>query len=98
MTVDVLAMTPLQHAPSASVRPPGSKSITNRALLCAALADGTTTLTGALFADDTWAMIEAVRALGARLEIVDGVIIVEGVGSSMATVSAQVDARMSGTT
>ena len=98
VTSDVLAMTPLDRAPSTSARPPGSKSITNRALLCAALAGGTSTLTGALFADDTWAMIEAVRALGARLDIVGGVITVEGIGAAIASVSTTVDCRMSGTT
>ena len=47
---------------------PGSKSITNRALLIAALAEGTSRLTGALVADDSAAMITAVRALGAEVE------------------------------
>jgi 3-phosphoshikimate 1-carboxyvinyltransferase len=98
VTPDVLAVTTLDRPPSVSVRPPGSKSITNRALLCAALAQGTSTLTGALFADDTWAMIEAVRALGAGLEIADGVITVEGIGSGIGSVSTTVDCRMSGTT
>ncbi len=37
----------------AEVRPPGSKSLTNRALLLAALARGTTRLSGLLIADDT---------------------------------------------
>jgi 3-phosphoshikimate 1-carboxyvinyltransferase len=46
------------------VRVPGSKSITNRALALAALAQGTTTLTGALFADDTQRMMDCLRALG----------------------------------
>lgn len=92
-------MTPLGRPPVASVRPPGSKSITNRALLCAALADGVSTLSGALFADDTWAMIEAVRALGADLTIGDnGDITLRGIGSGIATVSATVDCRKSGTT
>jgi 3-phosphoshikimate 1-carboxyvinyltransferase len=43
---------------------PGSKSITNRALALAALADGPVTLTNALFADDTAHMIDCLRALG----------------------------------
>ena len=47
---------------------PGSKSITNRALVCAALADGTSTLTNALHADDTEAMVEGLRALGAEID------------------------------
>jgi 3-phosphoshikimate 1-carboxyvinyltransferase len=48
----------------ASIRPPGSKSITNRALVCAALAEGESTLTGALDSEDTRVMIEALRRLG----------------------------------
>lgn len=48
----------------ASVRPPGSKSITNRALVCAALAEGESTLLGALDSEDTRVMIEALRVLG----------------------------------
>ena len=47
-----------------TVRLPGSKSLTNRALLVAALAGGTSPLEGALLADDTRLMIEALRALG----------------------------------
>ena len=46
------------------IRPPGSKSITNRALVCAALADGTSELTGALDSDDTRVMIEGLKQLG----------------------------------
>jgi 3-phosphoshikimate 1-carboxyvinyltransferase len=52
----------------ASLRPPGSKSITNRALVCAALADGQSTLTGALDSEDTQVMIEGLRLLGLRIE------------------------------
>ncbi len=48
---------PFAHELDAVVRPPGSKSITNRALVCAALARGTSRLEGVLFADDTEAMI-----------------------------------------
>lgn len=47
-----------------TIRPPGSKSITNRALICAALGRGTSTLTGALRSEDTQVMIAALRALG----------------------------------
>ncbi len=46
------------------VAPPGSKSITNRALLLAALASGTSRLAGALKSDDTRYMAEALRAMG----------------------------------
>ena len=51
----------------ATVRPPGSKSITNRALICAALAEGTSRLTGVLDSDDTRVMIDSLRRLGLKL-------------------------------
>ena len=47
--------------------PPGSKSITNRALLLAALANGTSRLTGALKSDDTARMAEALSAMGVKV-------------------------------
>jgi 3-phosphoshikimate 1-carboxyvinyltransferase len=56
--------SPLQ----ASVRVPGSKSLTNRALLAAALATGTTTLEHALFSDDSQYFLGALRALGFEVE------------------------------
>lgn len=52
-----------------AISPPGSKSLTNRALLIAALADGETVLDGVLFADDSRRMLEALEALGFRLDI-----------------------------
>jgi 3-phosphoshikimate 1-carboxyvinyltransferase len=55
-------------AVQASVRLPGSKSITNRALILAALADGPTTITGPLRARDTDLMAGAVTALGASID------------------------------
>jgi 3-phosphoshikimate 1-carboxyvinyltransferase len=51
-----------------SIRPPGSKSITNRALVCAALADGQSALSGALDSEDTRVMLESLRALGVTVE------------------------------
>ncbi len=52
----------------ATVRPPGSKSITNRALVCAALAEGESLLTGALESDDTRVMIEGLVQLGIAVQ------------------------------
>jgi len=51
----------------ATVRPPGSKSITNRALICAALAAGPSTLHGTLDSEDTRVMFDALTALGIAL-------------------------------
>jgi 3-phosphoshikimate 1-carboxyvinyltransferase len=59
-------------AVSASVRLPGSKSITNRALILAALADTPTTIVGPLQARDTDLMASAVVSLGASLDRCDG--------------------------
>ncbi|MBC8143448.1 MAG: 3-phosphoshikimate 1-carboxyvinyltransferase, partial [Armatimonadetes bacterium] len=65
---DPLEIVPAS-APVSGVAPvPGSKSITNRALVLAALASGTTTLTNALFADDTARMGDCLRALGFTVE------------------------------
>ena len=61
---ETLTIEPASRPLSATVAVPGSKSITNRALLIAALADGPSLLTGALDSDDTRYMAEAVRALG----------------------------------
>lgn len=67
-----LELVPLPGPFEVEVRPPGSKSVTNRALLLAALASGESTLTGALLeADDARVMIEALRALGATIDIAD---------------------------
>ncbi|MBO3737235.1 3-phosphoshikimate 1-carboxyvinyltransferase [Actinoplanes flavus] len=97
---DVLAVAPLTRPVDATVRPPGSKSITNRALLCAALADGTSTLSGALFADDTRAMMGAVGALGATVTLSesDRTVVVRGIDPGAAGGAGTVDARQSGTT
>jgi 3-phosphoshikimate 1-carboxyvinyltransferase len=50
-----------------TIRPPGSKSITNRALICAALADGKSQLSGVLDSEDTQVMVEAWKQLGLSL-------------------------------
>jgi 3-phosphoshikimate 1-carboxyvinyltransferase len=66
-----LALTPLaEHAVLSAgwLGVPGSKSITNRALICAALADGSTTLRGALFSGDSKWMALALRKLGVEVE------------------------------
>ena len=54
--------------PRAVVRVPGSKSLTNRALIIAAMADGPSVLTGALDCDDTRVMVDSLRRLGIAVE------------------------------
>jgi 3-phosphoshikimate 1-carboxyvinyltransferase len=59
-----MQLTPLTQPLHASVRVPGSKSLTNRALLIASLAKGTTRLTNALFSDDSCYFAKALQVLG----------------------------------
>lgn len=55
----------------ATLRPPGSKSLTNRYLLCTALGTGNSTLSGASLSDDAHRMIDGLRRLGIRVELRD---------------------------
>src|SRR5256885_16391014 len=68
-----------------TVRPPGSKSITNRALVCAALAKGTSILVGALDSEDTRVMIESLQRLGISIESRDEgtMLVVHGCGGEI---------------
>ncbi|MEO6394699.1 MAG: 3-phosphoshikimate 1-carboxyvinyltransferase [Devosia sp.] len=63
-----LIIVPPNRPLTGRVRPPGSKSITNRALLLAALARGTSHLTGALKSKDTQLMAAALRQMGVTVE------------------------------
>jgi 3-phosphoshikimate 1-carboxyvinyltransferase len=64
---DKLEIFPLRQPPSAAVEVPGSKSITNRALVLAALSGTGCELRGALESEDTEVMVNALRALGFTL-------------------------------
>jgi 3-phosphoshikimate 1-carboxyvinyltransferase len=61
---DAYLVKPVTEPIRGSIRPPGSKSLTNRALITAALASGTTKLTGVLASDDTRVMVESLNRLG----------------------------------
>ena len=60
---------PEHHKKEYTVEVPGSKSITNRALLLAALATGKSTLSGVLFSDDSRHFLQSLVSLGFRVEI-----------------------------
>ncbi|VVT21437.1 3-phosphoshikimate 1-carboxyvinyltransferase [Hoeflea sp. EC-HK425] len=82
MTLEKLTIVPPGQALSGVVAPPGSKSITNRALLLAGLARGTSRLTGALKSDDTRYMADALRAMGVDIEEPDATsFVVTGTGT-----------------
>lgn len=92
-----LTVEPIGHA-HGLVRLPGSKSISNRALLLAALCDGVTTLRQVLDADDTRVMIDALVALGVDLRRDGEVVIVHGTGGRFPNASAELSLGNSGTT
>ena len=64
-----VTLQPVTRPFTASITPPGSKSLTNRALVLAALADGVSALSNVLFADDTLVMLECLGRLGFDLRI-----------------------------
>ena len=68
MTRDTATLTPPAGPLTGTVTLPGSKSVTNRALLVAALAQGTSTLTGLLRSADTRHMMTALRQMGVEIE------------------------------
>ncbi|MBW8299258.1 MAG: 3-phosphoshikimate 1-carboxyvinyltransferase [Hydrogenophaga sp.] len=81
MKTEKLTIIPPGRPLSGRVSPPGSKSITNRALLLAGLAKGTSRLTGALKSDDTRYMADALRAMGVTVEEPDATtFVVTGTG------------------
>lgn len=83
-----------------SIRPPGSKSLTNRALVLAALAVGTSELTGVLDSEDTRVMIEAWEDLGVHIsgDPASGRLRVEGCGGKLPNARADLFIGNSGTT
>ncbi len=97
--MDEIEITPLKRPIDATVRVPGSKSITNRALILAAMAKGRSTIESALFSDDTRYMIEALRALGFKVvsDEAQRRIEVEGRGGEIPASSADLSVGNAGT-
>lgn len=91
-----LTVRPIRRA-SGTVVLPGSKSLTNRALLLAALADGTTTLTNVLDAEDTQVMVTALRALGVAITWTNADLRVDGCGGVFPQRQAEVFLGNAGT-
>ena len=100
MTIDALEIPPCLTPVQGTIRPPGSKSITNRALVCAALARGTSTLLGVLDSQDTRVMADGLRALGVGIEPdwQAGRIVVQGSAGQIPATEATLDCAASGTT
>jgi 3-phosphoshikimate 1-carboxyvinyltransferase len=66
---DLIEIVPLDKPVRAEITVPGSKSITNRALILAALAEGEVTLEGALWSEDTQIMVECLQELGFMVDV-----------------------------
>lgn len=91
-----LDLPPLRGA-AGTVRLPGSKSISNRVLLLAGLADGVTEVHDLLDSDDTRVMLEALRTLGCGLERDGAVLRVRGLGGQLSVHEADLFLGNAGT-
>ncbi len=93
-----LTLQPINEI-SGEVRLPGSKSISNRALLLAALARGETRLTNLLASDDTRFMLTALKQLGVEIRVADGDYLVTGCAGPIVTHSQsyELDLGLAGT-
>jgi 3-phosphoshikimate 1-carboxyvinyltransferase len=94
-----LEITPLDHPPDATIMVPGSKSVTNRALLVAALGDGACRITNPLFSDDSYWLMHALVRLGIDLSAdrEGGVVLVEGGGGEFAASGVDIFVGNAGT-
>ena len=96
---DQLPLTPVTGPVRANVSLPGSKSLTNRALLLAALADGESRLSAPLHSEDTQYMMAALRELGAGVvETASGDFVVQGTGGRLQAPPKPLFVGNSGTT
>lgn len=94
-------VTPLRHPIDAVVAVPGSKSIANRALVCAALADGASTFSNLPHGDDTEAMLTCLGLLGIDVSTADsmaGPTTIHGTGGMLAPGPIALPTRLAGTT
>ncbi len=98
--MDVIEIQPVGRPLDATIRPPGSKSLTNRALVAAALAGGESELLGALDSDDTRVMIEGLRRLGIKIDADwdNQCLHVQGCAGQIPATTADLYAANSGTT
>ena len=96
----MIEIQPIRKPLDATIEVPGSKSYTNRALLVAALARGASTLTGALFSDDTHYMCNALQKLGVEIDADEkrATFDVSGNGGDIPVSSAELYIGNSGTT
>src|SRR5829696_4804980 len=99
MITSVLQIKPILHPLNAAVRVPGSKSLTNRALLIASLANGTTRLANALFSDDSRYFAKALQTLGfdIQLDEANHAMTITGLGGKIPATKAELFIGNAGT-
>ena len=93
---DEITLTPINTLDT-TLAVPGSKSLTNRALVVAALADGVSELRGGLIAEDSDVMLDALSALGITVQRNGTTFTVQGQGGAIPQSRATLDLRLSGT-
>jgi 3-phosphoshikimate 1-carboxyvinyltransferase len=96
---EVIEIQPVSGPVRGAIRPPGSKSITNRAFILAALAKGKTTLTGVLDSQDTQVMAESLRRLGVHVtqDLAAKTAVIDGLGGGAKVPAAELWLENSGT-
>lgn len=96
---EALEVQPLEGPVDATVRVPGSKSVTNRALILAALADGTSTIRNPLFSDDSFWLMQALVKLGfdIRADRAAGLVRIKGCAGNIPSAGVDVFVGNAGT-
>src|SRR5690349_13631272 len=98
--MEELTIEPIRKPFDLTMSPPGSKSLTNRALVLAALSDGDSELNNVLFADDTLVMLECLGKLGfaPKIDRATNTVKIKGRGGTIPSQSAMLFCGNSGTT
>lgn len=96
---EIYRVKKIEKAEEIRVRVPGSKSITNRALLLAALSDQRCRLRGVLFSDDSRGFLDCLEKLGFEIEIreQEQEVIIQGEGGKIPNRNGKIDVRSAGT-
>ena len=95
--VGAMRVAPADGPIRATVTVPGSKSLSNRALILAAFAEGNCTLTGLLKSDDTWWCADALQRLGATVDFSGDACTITGIGRTRPVPSGRLHVGSAGT-
>ena len=94
----LIRLSPASSLINRNITVPGSKSYSNRALLMAAIASGTSYIRGASLSDDSNAMIEALKRLGVEIENEYDALVVKGRGKNLTPYKGEINVGPAGTT